>query len=143
MDHNLVVGPTDGKLVHLRGMGARFLVGSERTSGRVALVEHPIQPRRLASPIHTHHDEDEISYVVGGTIGAQIGDQIVTAGPGSLVFKPREIPHAFWNAGDVVATVLEVITPGGFEGYFAEMAEVLAGPGEPDPARMAAICQKY
>jgi quercetin dioxygenase-like cupin family protein len=143
VERKIVLGPTDGKLVHLQGLGVRYLTRGAETGGRVALVEHPIQPRALASPIHTHHDEDEISYVVGGTIGAQIGDQIVVAGPGSLVFKPRGIPHAFWNAGDTIATVLEVITPGGFEGYFEELAEVLTRPGGPDPARIEAIRQKY
>jgi len=143
MDRNFVVGPTEGKLVNLRGVGARYLARGAETGGRVALIEHPIQPRALASPIHTHRDEDEISYVVGGTIGVQIGDQVLTAGPGSLVFKPRGIPHAFWNASDAVATVLEVITPGGFEGYFEEMAETLLGPGGPDPARAEAIRRKY
>jgi quercetin dioxygenase-like cupin family protein len=121
----------------------RYLTRGAETGGRLALVEHPIQPRALAAPIHTHHDEDEISYVVSGTIGAQIGDQVLTSGPGSLVFKPRGIPHAFWNAGDTVATVLEVITPGGFEGYFEEMAETFLDLGGRDPALAEAICRKY
>jgi quercetin dioxygenase-like cupin family protein len=143
MDRSFVVGPTDGKLVHLQGLGVRYLARSAETGGRVALVEHPIQPRSLAAPIHTHRDEDEISYVASGSIGVQIGDQVLTAGAGSLVFKPRGVPHAFWNAGDTVATVLEIITPGGFEGYFEEMAETFLGSGDRDPALAEAICRKY
>ena len=78
----------------------RFLIRSHQTGGRFALVEHTIAPRRLAAPVHTHENEDEYSYVLGGRLGAMVGDQVVEAGPGELVTKPRGIPHAFWNAGD-------------------------------------------
>jgi quercetin dioxygenase-like cupin family protein len=142
MQQDYVRGPTEGKLVHLRGIGARFLVRGEETGGKFALVEHPIQPRALAAPIHIHADEDEISYVVSGQIGVQIGDQVQMAGPGSVIYKPRGIPHAFWNAGDTPATVLEVITPAGFEKYFEEMAAVLASPSI-DIQRLEAVRMKY
>ena len=66
-------------------------------SAEFALVEHPMAPGVLGSPMHTHSREDELSYVVYGTVQAQVGDQVVTAGPRELIWKPRGVPHAFWN----------------------------------------------
>jgi quercetin dioxygenase-like cupin family protein len=144
MSNPVVLTPERTREVHLGGLGVRFLVGGEQTGGRVALVEHPIAPRALAAPLHTHEREDEISYVVAGQVGVQIGDRVEVAGPGAVIFKPRGIPHAFWNAGDTPALVMELITPAGFEGYFAEMAALFdADGGLPDPERAAAVCAKY
>jgi mannose-6-phosphate isomerase-like protein (cupin superfamily) len=102
------------------------MVSGAQTEGRFALVEHPIRPKALAAPLHTHADEDEIPYVVEGEVGMQIGDRELRAGPGTLVFKPRGIPHAFWNPGDTPARMLELTSPAGFERYFEEAAELYA-----------------
>ena len=61
-----------------------------------------------------------------GRLGVQLGDEVLEAGPGELVFKPRDVPHAFWNAGDEPARLLELISPAGFENYFRELAPLLA-----------------
>lgn len=141
----LILLPEAGETVWLRGLGARYLVTGEQTGGRFAVVVHPIEPRALAAPLHTHAREDEISLVIAGRIGVQIGDRVMVAEQGTVVFKPRGIPHAFWNAGDEEARVLEMITPAGFEEYFREMAAVFADAptGAPDMERAAAICAKY
>ena len=140
MDH--ILGPAEGHFVDLAGVGVRFLIGQDRARGSFSLVEHPIAPRTLGSPVHTHTREDEYSFVLEGRVGLQIGDDVLDAGPGDLVFKPRDVPHAFWNATDAPARLLEIISPGGFEAYFAE-AESLFATGEPDMAGFAALCERY
>jgi mannose-6-phosphate isomerase-like protein (cupin superfamily) len=117
-----LVGPADGECVDLGTLGARFMVWSEESGGGFALVEHPIPPRSLCAPLHRHRHEDEYSYVVEGRLGAQLGDDVVYAGAGDLVFKPRGQWHTFWNPGDGPCRILEIISPGGFEHYFAEAA---------------------
>ena len=57
-------------------------------------------------------------------MGALLGDEEVEAGPGDLVFKPREQWHTFWNAGDEPARILEIIAPAGFEKFFAELVDI-------------------
>src|SRR5918996_971594 len=87
----------------------------------------PACPRRaLGAPLHTHHNEDEYSYVLQGRFGVQLGDDVFEAGPGDLVVKPRGLAHAFWNAGEEPARLLELISPAGFENYFREVAPLLA-----------------
>ncbi len=139
-----VIKPTEGRSVSFRGLGARFLIGGEQTGGRFSLVEHPIAPRALAAPMHVHEYEDEYSFVLEGRVGVRIGDEERIVGPGELVFKPRGIPHAFWNAGDEPARLLELISPAGFEEYFAEIAPLLPpNVEEPRNAELAAVMARY
>ena len=120
--------------------GARLLVDA----GDFSLVEHPIAPRTLAGPSHVHRHEDEYSYVLEGEVGFEVGDEVFTATAGQLVAKPRRVWHAFWNAGDVPARVLEVISPAGFERYFAELAKLIP-PVRPerDLAGLAELQSRY
>ena len=138
-----VVRAGEGRALLEGPLGAVLLAGGEATGGAVSFVEHPLAPRALGSPVHTHRHEDEWSYVLEGEVGVQLGDETSVARPGDLVLKPRGVPHAFWNAGDAPARLLEVITPSGFEGYFARLGEVLRSGGEPDPAALAAVAEEY
>ena len=137
-----VIPAGSGQRADFPVLGNRFLLRGDATDGRFGLVEHAIAPRALAAPTHTHEHEDEYSFVLSGRMGALIGDEIVEAGPGDLVLKPRAIPHAFWSASDEATRVLEIISPGGFERYFAEIAPLLAGE-EPDFAGLAAAQARY
>ena len=64
------------------------------------------------------------------------------AGPGDLVFKPRGIPHAFWNAGDEPARILEIISPAGFEKYFEEIVD-MGGSRRAKPETLRELAQRY
>jgi mannose-6-phosphate isomerase-like protein (cupin superfamily) len=116
--------------VYLFDLGVRFLVESDATSDRFSLVEHTLPPRSLGAPLHRHVREDEYSFVLDGCLGAQLGDEVVEAGPGELVRKPRGQAHTFWNAGDEPLRFLELISPGEFVGYFRELAPLLAAGDE-------------
>jgi mannose-6-phosphate isomerase-like protein (cupin superfamily) len=118
-----IIGPRDGKFVDLRSVGVRFMVWGAETGGTFSLVEHPIPPRTLVAPVHLHTREDEYSYVLEGRMGALLGDDVVYAEPGDLVFKPRNQWHTFWNAGDTTCRLLEIISPAGFEHFFNELGE--------------------
>jgi mannose-6-phosphate isomerase-like protein (cupin superfamily) len=130
-----------GDLRDLRRGRAHGFEG-ETTDGAFSLVEHPLPPRSLGAPLHTHRKEDEYSYVLEGRIGVQLGDEVLEAGPGELVFKPRGVAHAFWNAGDEPARLLEVISPAGFENYFRDLAPLLAA-AERDEAAIRDVVACY
>jgi len=137
-----VLGPDDGQYAQIGPMGVRFMVDPERGGG-FSMVEHPIAPRSLAAPLHTHTHEDEYSYVLEGEVGVQIGDEVTVAKTGDLVFKPRGIQHAFWNAGDKPARLLEIISPAPFSKYFEELEPLMAGPQGPDFAAIAELQARY
>src|SRR5215210_6923732 len=121
----VVLSPGEGETIWLGGLGVRFMIGGAEAGETFALVEHPMELRILAAPMHTHQHEDEYTYVLEGEVGVQVREEVRVARPGELVFKPRHVPHAFWNAGDVPARALEIISPAGFERYFAEIAALL------------------
>jgi quercetin dioxygenase-like cupin family protein len=137
-----LLGPDQGEAVRLLALGVRFMIDGERTGGAFSLVEHPLPPRALGAPVHTHHNEDEYSYVLESRVGVQLGPEVLEAGPGDLLFKPRGVAHAFWNASDEPARLLELISPAGFEHYFRELAPLLAATVR-DEAAIGEVVARY
>jgi quercetin dioxygenase-like cupin family protein len=134
--------PKAGKLLDLGGFGVHFKIRGEQTGGAFAIVEHPMQPHVIVEP-HVHRIEDELSYVVEGTIWARVGEREVEAPSGSYVWKPRGVMHSFWNPGPNPARVLEVISPAGFERLFEEFAMLLERTPEPSEEEVVDLCDQY
>ena len=99
-------------------------------------------PRALAGAAPPAHPRGRVLLRARGTLGALLGDEVVTAGPGTWVLKPRDQWHTFWNAGDTPCEIIEIISPAGFENFFRELAEVFAG-GGPDLAPLGELCGRY
>lgn len=118
------------------------MVDGAESGGGFSLVEHPMEAHALAAPMHRHSREDEYSFILEGRVGADLGGEIVYGEVGDLIFKPRGQWHTFWNAGDVPARILEIISPAGFEKFFDTMAEMV-GRGELDPAKLVALAAEY
>jgi mannose-6-phosphate isomerase-like protein (cupin superfamily) len=137
-----VLRAAEGKAGFLGSIGVRFMLDGASTDGGFSLVEHPMSARALAAPLHRHLREDEYSFVLEGRMGALLGDEVLEAGAGELVLKPRGEWHTFWNAGEEPCRILEIIAPAGFEGFFAELVE-LGGVAQADPAILAGLCERY
>jgi mannose-6-phosphate isomerase-like protein (cupin superfamily) len=137
-----VVGPEDAEEGFLGSIGVRFMIDGSEAGERFSLVEHPMSPRALAAPLHRHTREDEYSFVLEGRMGALLGDEVVEAGPGELVFKPRDQWHTFWNAGDEPCRILEIIAPAGFEDFFHELSD-MGGVTQADAQALAELNERY
>jgi mannose-6-phosphate isomerase-like protein (cupin superfamily) len=137
------IAPDSADRVDLGGIGVAWKIPGEATGRRFSVVHHPLAPRALAAPLHRHTREDEYSYVLEGTLGALLGDEVLTAGPGTWVYKPRDQWHTFWNAGDTPCEIVEIISPAGFEQFFRELAALFAGGDLSDPATMGELCGRY
>ena len=137
-----IVGPTGGKAGFLGSIGIRFMLDGEVSAGGFAVVEHPMSARALAAPLHRHTREDEYSYVLEGRMGALLGDEVLEAGSGDLVLKPRGQWHTFWNAGDGPCRILEIISPAGFERFFEALVD-LGGVTEAEPAVLTELCERH
>jgi mannose-6-phosphate isomerase-like protein (cupin superfamily) len=131
-----IISPNEGAEGFLGSIGVRFLIDGEDAAERFSLVEHPMSPR------HLHTREDEYSFVLEGRMGALLGDDVVEAGPGDLVFKPRNQWHTFWNAGDEPCRILEIIAPAGFERFFRELSD-LGGALDADPEEFERLRERY
>ena len=137
-----VVQPGEGRSGGLApGVGVVFKVDGADTGGALSIVEHPFAVGALVPP-HVHTLEDEYSIVLDGEIGFRSEDREVVLGPGGYIVKPRGEVHAMWNAGSTPARMIEIISPAGFERFFAELSEMTAV-GRPDPEDVAALARRY
>jgi uncharacterized RmlC-like cupin family protein len=101
---------------------------------------HALGPAR-----HVHSREDEAIFVISGVLTLQVGEQRIEAGPDTLQWLPRRVPHAFANLSDEPVWAVGVIVPAGMERLFVEQAEYVASlQGEPpDPQVLLKLSKKY
>lgn len=110
-----------GELEALPGpFEVKVTVRGSDTNGVMASIEETIQPKALIS-LHTHANDVWV-YVLDGEIGVLVGDEVGTARAGEWALKPRDVPHAMWNATDNPARIVEVLTPAGSEEWFEQIS---------------------
>src|SRR4029077_14446045 len=96
----------------LGSIGGPYKLWGSDTDGSVSVVEHPFPVGALVPP-HLHTREDEYSIVTEGEIGFRSGDREVVLAAGGYITKPRGEMHTMWNAGQVPARMIEIISPSG------------------------------
>jgi quercetin dioxygenase-like cupin family protein len=109
------------------------LLDSRRSADAIGIVEIALPARWNGPPLH-HHDFDEAFYVLEGQLTFQLGEELTTAGPGTLTFAPRGSHHTLANLGDSPARYLLICTPGGFERMFLRLEASKAGAEPPADA---------
>lgn len=114
------------------------------TDERFCLMEHVAMPPGLASPYHTHLNEDEAFYVLDGHVRFVCDGRWLDAGPGTWVYGPRGIPHGFRVMGERPARMLLMCAPAGFEKFVLELCSPLdAVPGPPEMATLIATAGRF
>ena len=109
---------------------AEPLRGRELTGEDFVVVEWRAAPdtsqERPVAGLHVHHEDDEAWYVLEGTLGFRVGDEVLRAPAGSAVLVPKGTPHSFWCEGPEEARYLIVMSPR----TAALVRELHAGTGE-------------
>jgi quercetin dioxygenase-like cupin family protein len=136
-----ILRPGEGATGWLGTIGVQFKLLGSQTNGAVSIVEHPFPVGALVVP-HLHTLEDEYSIVTEGEIGFRSGDREVVLATGGYITKPRGEMHTMWNAGQLPARMIEIISPSGFENFFRELSEALAA-GPPDPEQLTPLAARY
>jgi quercetin dioxygenase-like cupin family protein len=102
-----------------------FLIADEETGGRFSLLEFAAAPPPAPSaPAHRYLDADEPLYVLEGEFQFILNGQEIPAPSGSHIFIPRGTPDAVENIGNATGHMLVLLTPTGFEGFWAERAQL-------------------
>ena len=96
-------------------------VSAEDSGGAMTVLEEV--PPMVDTPLHVHSREDELFYIVEGEHVITLGQREHRLGPGEAIFAPRGIPHAQRRVEPGVGRELVVLTPGGFEQFFRDLAE--------------------
>jgi quercetin dioxygenase-like cupin family protein len=129
-----------GDTVRIDELELRFMVGEAGAT----VFEFTVPPRARVPVPHSHRDADELVYGLAGVLTVTVGDRRVELGAGEVVFIPRGSVHHHENPHDDVARALVVITPGSIgRAYFEEIAEVVNGPGRPDPVRAREVMLRH
>ena len=147
MTQAIALHAEEGKAIWMLNHLMTFKATSGQTGGAFALVEQIGEPGTGAPP-HVHHNEDEFFFVLEGEANFMLDGKPIAGRPGSFVFLPRGIEHAFENAGTTPCRMLLGVTPGGFENFFAEMGEpaptrTLPPMSPPDIDKLLTLAAKY
>jgi quercetin dioxygenase-like cupin family protein len=105
---------------HWNGSSYQTLLPATKTGGALSIL-CVTAPPNSGPPSHIHAAEDEVFIILSGMIDFAVGDRRLTCGPMQVAFVPRGVAHSF-RTGPQGARGLTILTPGGFEGFFAEMA---------------------
>ncbi|MFC4671196.1 dimethylsulfonioproprionate lyase family protein [Seohaeicola nanhaiensis] len=98
-----------------------ILLSAEATGGSLSVVDSIGAPDS-GPPRHVHHDADETFVLLSGACDFWLEGETFRRGAGSTVFVPRGKEHTFRVVGPEPSRHLVLLTPGGFEGFFVEMA---------------------
>jgi quercetin dioxygenase-like cupin family protein len=109
-----------GTVHHWNGTSYRTILSTAETGGAMCIVYGDAGPLS-GPPAHFHANEDEIFIVLEGEVEFEVGDERFVRGPLGTAFVPRGQVHSF-RTGPSGARCITVLTPGGFEGFFAEAA---------------------
>ncbi|MCF4098425.1 cupin domain-containing protein [Maritalea mediterranea] len=124
----------DDTVLNWRGVLYKNLLPREATGGSISVVDS-LSPVGSGPPRHVHEAEDETFVVLTGRCSFWLEGETFEKGPGESVYVPRGAEHTFQIIGDAPSRHLVILTPGGFEYFFTEMAA-----GQFDiPADMPAI----
>lgn len=103
------------------GVYYKVLLTPEQTGGGISVVD-TVSPLGSGPPRHVHHAEDETFVNLTGRIEVWLEGEIFEVGPGESAFVPRGKEHTFRVIGDGPSRHIIILTPGGFEGFFLDMA---------------------
>lgn len=103
-------------------IAAVFKADGDETQGKYSISEWWLEPKTTGPGAHSH-PEDDVFYVLEGTMSLFVSGQWVHAGRGSFVLVPGGVTHDFENRGTVRAGVLNFSVPGAFEPHMAGIAE--------------------
>jgi quercetin dioxygenase-like cupin family protein len=133
--------PGEAKGVTLSGQPLAFLVTGEDTK-HTSMFEWTLAAH-FSTGLHVHRVQEETFYVLEGECDWQIGDQRISARPGTYVFIPPGVAHNIGNASDKPARVIMTQSPPGPEKYFEELAKVVACGSPPDAKVIAELRNRY
>jgi quercetin dioxygenase-like cupin family protein len=111
--------------------------------GRMGCFELRVPPGSNVPPPHSHSGNEELVYVLEGTLRYRVGDETRDLAPGDSMATPPGVIHAFSNPHEHPARALVINTPDIGPAYFREVAAIINAGGPPDRAALMATMQRF
>jgi quercetin dioxygenase-like cupin family protein len=121
----VVLRPGEGRPYPMGRIAAVFKADGSETKGRYSISEWWLEARTQGPGAHAH-DEDDVFYVIEGTMSFLVEGKWIDAPKGSFVLAPAGATHDFENRSDARAGVLNISVPGGFEEHMPGIAQWFA-----------------
>lgn len=142
----LFLSPGEGELLTFVGISTRIKVPSEATNGAWTLIQSTVAPHFPGFKLHLHRRMTETFYILQGSLLLHIGEEKVQAGAGALLVVPPGVMHTYSNPTDAETQYLLYMSPGGFDQYLKQLAEMIrTEPHWPpaDPSKLNALAERY
>jgi mannose-6-phosphate isomerase-like protein (cupin superfamily) len=117
----IVLEPGGGRTYAMGRIDAVFKADGEEAAGQYSISEWWLEPHTKGPGAHSH-DEDDVFYVLEGTMSFFVGDRWIDARKGAFVLAPGGVKHDFENRTDARAGMLNVSAPGNFEEHMPGIA---------------------
>lgn len=116
------LAPGEGREYAMGPLRAVFKADGDETNGRYSISEWWLEPRTKGPGAH-QHDEDDVFYVLEGTMSVRVGTKWIDAKKGAFVLVPGGVLHDFENRTNKRAGILNVSVPGDFESDMPGIAQ--------------------
>lgn len=124
----IFLAPGEGREYPMGRLSAVFKADGAESSGLYSISEWWLEPRTPGPGPHSH-PEDDVFYVIEGTVSFLIDNRWVDAEKGAFVLAPDGVPHDFENRTATRAGFINISAPGNFEERMSEISEWLRNNG--------------
>lgn len=121
------------------GIAIGFKAVGADTGGQWSLLEYTAPPQFRGPHLHWHKVTTEAFYVLEGTLRLQLGEETHGIGAGAFALVPPGTLHTWSNPAPEPLKYLVWLSPAGLEGYFGELAELIASETSWPPADMSKV----
>ena len=125
--------------LQLKGINSNIMdlkISGKDTNGDLAIFEQTSLSQGRGTPLHIHHSQDEVFYVIDGQYYFQVGDEKYHLNVGESIFLPRKVPHAWTQVSEKGKMTVTFQPAGKMEEFFVTMSSLK---DEPTPADIAKI----
>jgi len=128
--------------INIGQLSIRYLIDGSQ-SASLGMFELTVPPASQVPPPHSHSNNEELVYVLEGTLRYTVGADTRDLTPGQSMQTPRGTAHAFSNPFYSIARALIVLSPDIGAQYFKDVAEVVNVDGPPNKAALIAVMTRY
>jgi quercetin dioxygenase-like cupin family protein len=129
-------------LISVGQITINYLVDGSSTGG-MGVFELTVPPGSNVPPPHSHRNNDECIYVLGGVLRYSVDGEVRDLGTGDWMLSPKGSVHHFSNPHNQPARALVINTPDIGSQYFRDVSAIVNAGGPPDKARLIGVMARY
>ena len=135
-DKGFKINAGEGRIhghIELKGINSNLIdvkISGSDTDGGFAMFEQTSLSQGKGTPLHVHHFQDEVFYVVEGNYFFQAGEDKYHLGAGDSIFLPMKIPHAWTQVSEKGKMTVTFQPAGKMESFFTTVAALNHDPSK-------------